>query len=88
MTTLTESPALAQYAARLLAPAAVRGNAVACIAAGITPHRLRTDATAACPDLAPVWAAWAAEAEQLTARGMTARQAARVTARLQRDGAR
>lgn len=89
MTTLDARQATAPVDPALLAPGEVRRSAVSCIAHGTTPRDLRTRAVDACPDLAPLWLAWAAEAEDLAARGLTTRQAGRAAARLQRrSGAR
>ena len=65
----------------LLAPEKVRHSALSCIVTGTTPDDLRVHAVRACGDLEPVWLAWAAEIETLTARGLTgqsAREAAKI----------
>jgi hypothetical protein len=71
LTTLTDPEAHAQYVADCLAPEKVRHSALSCIMTGHSPELLRTGLVEACPDLKPVWLAWADEIEALTACGVS-----------------
>jgi hypothetical protein len=76
-----QADAQAEYNASLLIPGKVRRSALSCITGGITPETLRTGLVDACPDLAPVWQAWADELDLLAAHGFsgsTPREAAKI----------
>jgi hypothetical protein len=61
----------ARYVAECLAPEKVRHGALCALLGRVAPETLRTGVTAACPDLAPMWNAWADEIELLAAHGFT-----------------
>jgi hypothetical protein len=71
LTTLTDPQAHAQYVAECLAPEKVRHGALSALLGQVAPETLRTGAVAASPDLAPVWLAWADEAEALATCGIS-----------------
>jgi hypothetical protein len=62
----------ARYVAGQLAPEKVRRGALSVLLGQLSPERFRVALTEACPDLAPVWRAWADGAEALAAHGISA----------------